>query len=254
MVTMKMFSTLATVMALAAPVAEAATVTVESVQGSWIQATPVNSSAAGTISGLGTSTVSWGIPFTSRDSKSAYGFVATTPPAATLSEGSSFVLGTFTHYNYVIQSGTSIVNAVLQLTFNLTIDGVVQNFSQAYNFNHWETPNLPSTCANGGANSSGVNVNGCADRVQAVTNQALSPSFIVNGVQYLLEITAFQGFGTDNSGVPTFWTVENRANSAQLSVTYREIPTVPLPPAGLALLAGLAGLAALRARKGSVSA
>lgn len=246
---MRLFCAFAAFLALAAPVAEAATVTVDSVEGAWISATPANSTAAGTVNGLGTSTVSWGIPFYSGGGQSAYGFVATTPPPTTLTEGTSFILGTFTHYNYVIQSGTSIVNAVLELTFNLTIDGVAQTLSQAYDFNHWETLNLADPCANGGANGSGLNVNGCADRVQAVTNQALSPSFIVNGVQYLLEITAFEGFGTDSAGIPTFWTIETMANSAALSVAYREIPAVPLPPAGLALLAGLAGFAVLRQRK-----
>ena len=245
---MNLFKTVAVAAFIAAPSVEAATVTMESVTGAWTSATAENSAYSGYVNGLGTSAIDFGIPYYRRGAQSGYEFEATTPPAATLSEGTSFVLGTFTHNNFVIYGGTSIASAVLELTFNLSIDGIVHSFSQAYDFLHWETNNLESTCANGAANGVGVNSNGCADRVQAVSNPSLSPSFLMDGVEYIIEISSFMGFGNDN-GVPTFWTREGYANSAQLTATYHTVAAVPLPPAGLALLAGLGGLAFLRRRK-----
>ena len=72
---------------------------------------------------------------------------------------------------------------------------------------------------------------------------------MVDGAEYLLDITGFQ-LGDDV--FESFWTTERSANEAELQASYRlisEPPSeVPLPASGLLLLGGLAGLAAARRR------
>lgn len=226
--------------------ASAAIVTLDSVAGQWSAASP-----ASRVSGVGTNTIRWGTPNTTSGNgqKSGYRFTSAVPPSQELTEGATSALGTFTHLNYIIDVGTSITAATLSLTFGLTIDGVSQTITNSYNFSHLETPNADNPCANGAANKSGVNVNGCADRVQATLNDAVAETFTINGTEYTIDITGFDI--PDQNGIPTFWTVENRSNSAQLyaGLTQFTPAPVPLPAAGWMLVAGLGGLAAARRRK-----
>lgn len=238
----------ASALAFAATSASAAIVTLDSVNGQWVSTT-----GGSGVTGIGTNQVRWGTPAAASSGgngqKSGYTFDGAAPPAQTLVEDEATALGTFTHLNYTINDGTSISGASLELTFGLTVDGVSQTLTNSYNFAHWETSNTAAPCANSGANGSGINVNGCADRVQATLNNALAETFTVNGVEYTIDITGFNI--PDQSGTPTFWTTERQSNSAQLFGSFSQFTPapVPLPAAGLMLMAGLGGFAVVRRRK-----
>lgn len=242
-------SVCASVFAIAATgSASAAIITLDSVVGEWTSATP-----ASRVTGLGTNTIRWGTPHENGNGrKSGYRFDSAVPPVQELTEDTDSALGTFTHENFIINQNTSITSATLNLTFGLTVDGVAQTITNSYNFTHWETINSANPCADGGRVGSGVNVNGCADRVQATLNNAVAETFTVNGTEYTIDITGFNI--PDQNGIPTFWTTENRSNSAQLFAGLTEFTPapVPLPAAGWMLMAGLGGLVVSRRRKKAV--
>ncbi len=96
---------------------------------------------------------------------------------------------------------------------------------------------------------SGVNLNGCADRVTATTNVGSSASFTIGSDVYKFDIT---GFGPSTDPLRTFWTIEGQDNAVGLTARYTlesNLPAVPLPAAGWLLAAGLGGLVAFGRRK-----
>ena len=234
----------------------AATVQVAGVNGSWTALLPPNGPT--NVNGLNTNTVKWGTPL--GQNQSGYSFIGSA--AGVVETGADFDLGTFTHNNFVIRTGTSITGAGLGVAINLMIGGVSKAVNAAFNFDHLETVNLPargSACANGAANGVGVNAAGCADRVTIKDNAASQQSFEIDGFLYILEITGFTVAGQLFS---QFWTQENASNSALLRARITLVgpangggegePTpspVPLPAAGWMVLTGLGALAAARARR-----
>ncbi|MDO8958204.1 MAG: retention module-containing protein [Rhodocyclaceae bacterium] len=60
---------------------------------------------------------------------------------ATVDPGTPFVVGTFTHNNFPITTGTSITTAHLQVTFNLLIGGHLVHIDHTIEFGHNETDN-----------------------------------------------------------------------------------------------------------------
>jgi hypothetical protein len=127
---------------------------------------------------------------------------------------------------------------------------MVKTFTTAYDFSLLETPNLSDPCANGEANYGALNVNGCADRVRLLKNDALNTSFVHDGKVYSFSLLGF------DSG-DEFWTIENRNNSTYLKAIFNvtgdleKPPVVPLPAAGWLLVGALGGLVALRRSKNS---
>jgi hypothetical protein len=235
-----MIAAAAVALSLANP---AAALTITSIDGDWQNASP-------SVSGAGTSSIRWGK--SAGYGKSGYDFNAT-PTSFDVNTDTGFVLGDFTHLNFPI-TGTVLQSVELAVTF--TIQGVAPAITSVFNFSHLETPNYLSknwvpqtaTCANGGANGSGVNVNGCADRVVATNNVATSQTFTIGATTYVLEIT---GFLKDGKLLTDFWTVERQTNTAQLWAIFRAVdtqepPAVPLPASGLLLLGGIAALFARR--------
>ena len=120
--------------------------------------------------------------------QSGYNFVIATQPinfTVPPSRSANDVLGTFTHVNFPIYL-PSITGIKLEIEADVSVDAdeggpeprlVGSNLTFQYGFDHWETDNGARPCANGAANGSGVNVNGCADRVIA---KWLSSSSVFN--------------------------------------------------------------------------
>ena len=238
----------------------AATVGVSSVGGVWTSTDPSNPPG---LAGIGTNVVSWGRPVSTE--KSGYSFIGAA--AGQIETGVDFNLGTFTHNNFVIQPRTSIRGAGLGVVVKLVVGGVTQIVNAAFNFEHFETANRPrgGGCANGGRNGVGVNASGCADRVTITDNSATQERFVIDGFEYILEITGFTRAGQLFSA---FWTEENKVNSAILRARFTLVgptnggsngepnpnpnPTpspVPLPAAAWMVLTGLGALAAVRAAR-----
>ena len=238
--------------------AQAATLDLTGVTGLWTGLKPNNGRTD--LNGLGTSTVRWGKPFNGiggTGEQSGYNFTGSA--SGQFTDGIDFELGTFTHFNRTINRGTSITGASLGLRVAVVIGGVSQAITAAFNFDHWETDNLEGggTCANGGASGTGVNVNGCADRVRILNNADTANQFVIDGITYILEIT---GFRVGGEAFTEFWTTERAPNTANLTARFRVVggtgsgggggngggdPTpspIPLPGAAWLILSALAAM------------
>ena len=239
--------------------AVAATLDVTSVNGNWTGLGSDASHIPTNVTGLNTNSVSWGTPYVGSKTgkQSGYSFVGAA--SGQIESDTDFDLGTFTHHNFVINTGTSITGAGLGLVVNMVIGGVDRALTTAFNFSHDETKNSGEAnglCKNGGANGAGVNSAGCADKVTILDNTAQQDTFEVAGFLYILEITGFTQAGKTFS---EFWTTEDEANSAILRARFTLVgpvppidpppAPVPLPAAGWMVLTGLGALAATRARR-----
>ena len=220
---------------LSTSVAQAALIQLTSVSGQWTATNP----SSPDVSGGGTNEIRWGTPTTNKGKQSGYRFDGAAGPAVNLSENIEFDLGTFTHFNWPIYE-PSLETAQLTIETNLTIDGVAETIYSIFDFNHWETPNSERPCANGGKNGKGINKNGCADRVTFTLNTGASDSFLIDGVNYFVDIS---GFFYDGALADEFWTKEKNDNEATLKgVITSKTVTVP-EPSTLALLGiGLLGV------------
>lgn len=239
---------------------EAATVNVSSVGSSW---TDVAALAPATVSGTGSSFLTWGSPAGKKTGKSGYSFAETGTmlrASASYDVEQPFVLGTFTHHNNPIRSGTSITKATLDLAIDLMVDGTALAVKSTFDFIHWETDNAGTRgiCANNGRNKRGVNVKGCADQVKIENILDRTDEFQIGDAMYIMTIT---GFLVDGMFATEFWTRENAKNPAQLVGMIKKVrdlappppppPAVPLPASGWLVLAGLGGLAGLKRRRRS---
>ena len=182
----------------------------------------------------GNEEVRWGSPAYYR--QSGYRFDASAPPAFTVETDTLFSLGDFTHFNFPIYAGTSISSVGLDITAELTVDGVtVGEGPFVFSFLHNETPN---SCY--GAS--------CANDIVSFDNLVSSDTFSVNGTDYTLDLLGFM-----QNGVLTefFSTVEHKVNTAELIATFSAVtPKVSVPEPGTLLLFGaaLAGLGFARRR------
>lgn len=249
------FATVAALAFAGIGASNAATVEVAGVSGQWTALLPPSGPTY--VKGIGTNEVSWGTPFNPSVSKKQSGYSFVGAASGPLETGTIFNLGRFTHRNFVIESGTSITGAGLSVGINLMIGGLNRVVNTAFNFAHWETNNFGEDnglCANGRANYSRVNSNGCADRVTLLNNASSNQTFELDGLTYILEITGFIRKGKPFS---EFWTKENKANSAILQARFNLVDPgpgpgpspVPLPAAAWLMLAGLGALGLTRFRR-----
>ncbi|MGY3925187.1 immunoglobulin-like domain-containing protein, partial [Aeromonas jandaei] len=119
-------------------------------------------------------------------------------------------LGTFTHYNYPISSGTSISAVTMKAIFSVTDSmGRVTPVTVTINFNHNETPNDG------------------ADPRDIITIGTATASFNFEGKVYSLEVLGFRDTG--GNVVKTIYTNENASNSFDLIVKLVEGSGYQLP-------------------------
>jgi len=243
------------VFALAAPAAQAASVNLETVSGIWTGAGDESTYGLG---GIGTNEINWGAE-KSRAGQSGYSFDGSGGQGIEL--GQAFSLGLFTHDNQSIWrrgwrtngQNSSISSASLNIEFDLDFGGgLSKTISSMFDFTHTETHNQARVCANGEGRT-GVNANGCADRVQILNSEGLTEQFSIGGLIYEFAITGFVG-GDE------FWTMERATNSTELFAVLRVVSgdgstnppaPVPLPASGGILLGALAAAAAVSRRRKS---
>lgn len=199
------------------PQLSAVNITLNSVTGVWTSTT-----GGQNITGLNTNQIRWGYQSNPAQQVSGYDFIGSAPPGFPVSVNTPFNLGTFTHINYPIQSGTGITGAQLRVTTSITIDGTTLNNLQfTYNFQHNETPNV-APCQSGSASV-------CDDIVTLLG--PFSDVFTVNGVNYTLNLLGFQ---VGNNQFTQFQTREYATNDANLIATI----TVPVPEPQTYMLLG----------------
>ncbi|MBT1445440.1 VCBS domain-containing protein [Shewanella sp. JM162201] len=144
----------------------------------------------------------WGVP--SDTYKSGYGFIDNDAAlSGHLALNEDIVLGTFTHYNWPTQAGTSITGASMNVTFTLTdAYGKTTPVSLDLNFTHNETPNDEDDPE--------------ASKDIVKVGQT-SVTFNYEGAFYTLQVVGFKDKLTGNV-VTEIHTAENKENSYELVV------------------------------------
>ena len=184
--------------------ADPATVTFSVIAGAWTDPAPPPSGVPN--SGIvitnapspGTSQIRWGDPYSPPGLQSGYDFTPAGGGTVAFNfnvPGSSApgLLGVFNHLNFPIFDPQYLDSVTLNVSAHIILtdasgnhDLGVLNF--VFDFTHDETPNggipggpFSGTCPYGPANGTGININGCADRV-TVTSNAASQVFNIDGV------------------------------------------------------------------------
>jgi outer membrane lipoprotein-sorting protein len=211
----------------AAPVsAQAATFAFTSLTASWSDVSGNTSQISKSGNGTDDAKVSWGVPAT-WSGQSAFEFDYANNPTTTVSSGqtSSFLLGTFTHYNRSIYEQYGSVNgATLTLKGNVKLDGVsLGEKTFSYRIGIDETDNNANPCEYGGRNYG----NGCADKV-TFTSIDSSDSFTVGSINYTYALTGFQVGG---STVSSFLSSEGSTSAAKLYGSIKATPVTVVTPA-----------------------
>jgi len=196
----------------------AASVTVNSVAGSWTSATAPPGDFP-CIAGVGTANLSWGHNLNpacdlTPANQSGFDIAPTIPPPQVFvvpPDTPWFKIANFTHRNNPVND--PITSAVLRLTVNMTIGvtPVVSLFDYTFLLN--ETPNNPPACGPEGGTPTGLGGPGCRD-VVTIMAPAAPAVFLVDGTTVTLALR----FSEDGGATTTsqFLTTENVDNSAEL--------------------------------------
>ena len=142
----------------------------------------------------------WGT--TDNSKQSGYGFMDNDAALnGQLALNQDIILGTFTHYNYPIDSGTAITAASMQITFSVTdAYGVTTPVTLMLNFSHNETPNSSDPMASR----------------DIVTVGQTSVTFNYQGQVYTVQVIGFKD--VNGQLVTSIYTNENAATSYELVV------------------------------------
>jgi len=219
-------------------------VNMDSVSGQW-----TNASGGVFVNGEGTNQIRWG----NGVQQSGYGFTANDSLPLTISDSTPFVLGSFTHYNYPIATGSAISSVDLDVYAGFsTSGGAAATGPFTFSFDHDETLNNAPVGQCGhicqfiatvfGFDTTFTTYDGPVDDIVGVTfDESLSSEFTLDSKVYSLNLIGFEGFASELS------TPEHEATSVNLlaSLSVQQVPE----PGTLALLSlGLLGLGALRKR------
>lgn len=194
----KLLKTITLVGAFTASGAHAIPLQLDITQLDWYN--PVNGSNI-TYSGddgiVGNEVISWGVPVNQR--QSGYEIDVYDSTIDVISD-QRFLLGDFTHHNYVMKRGTSIYEASLSMDVTVSTPTLEDSINLSFLFDHTETSNnctSSPTCSN--------------DLIKVVGNA--SNQFSFNDTLYEFEILGFM-----NNGVlsKVFSTVENQSSVASL--------------------------------------
>ncbi|MDE8602919.1 Ig-like domain-containing protein [Marinomonas sp. RSW2] len=181
--------------------------------GSAIKVFDGTSSNGGIDNDDGKDQIRWG---TSSGHQSGYGFIDNDAElSGKLDLNEDIIVGTFTHYNYPVSSGSAITAASMEVAFGVTDDtGVSEPVTLTVNFDHNETPNTS---------------NAEASR-DIVTVQNTFVTFEWESGIYTLQVVGFREVGNpDGEVVTSIYTNENAATSYELVVRVVEGEGYSLP-------------------------
>jgi len=206
---------------LAVPMAQAGEgvdPTLDWVQGIWTAV----SGGGGTVTGVGTNEVRWGID--SGYGKSGLRFDGAGSQAFDV--GEQFLLGTFTHLNYPVFA-PSADGATLKLTLHFSDPVITPDPTFTYNFDIEETPNelpFPPWQQSGTP---------CDDRITFPTVLG-EESFLIGDKLYTLKIVGFVDVYPNGTPVSEFITEERKSSTAYL---VGELSSVLVPYPEITLVA-----------------
>lgn len=181
----------------------------------------------------GNEEISWGVPVHQEQSGYELDLYS---PTFDIMVGQNFLMGDFTHHNYVMKRGTSIYEATLNMDMSLSTPFFEDTISLSFLVDHTETSNnctSSATCSN--------------DKIQIFGNSG--NQFTFDHVLFEFEILGFMQYGVLTD---IFSTIENQSNTP--SIVGRVNTVAVNEPATLGLLSlGLGGLLLARRKQVKVN-